>query len=973
MFRRYRIRFTLAVVAAMCAAGLCAGAPAITRTDRVIDFAWGDGSPGQGVPADGFSVRWTGSVRLPRDGKYTFYTVSDDGIRLWVDDQLVIDNWTNHGETENQGQIELWGARPHLIRIEYFENTGAAAAKLLWAGPGLEKQVIATQFLFPDLWSEGTKGTGLRAVYYAGTELGGTAEDNLPPGTAEGWVRMAKLGRGFAIWESNRTGAWRIWHRNLDGSDLRQVTPDETDRDHLAPHISPDGTRLVYVSVPHALMISWREDAPDGIPMYVIKLDGSGRKQIVANVRTYGGDRAAVWLDDDTLIDLPAGKGPTKLKLRTGAEERLPPSGLWLLNRTLTHATTGDPTFSPYDAAKGTISEQAALGGCEPYFTTDGVWGFWMGGGGGPINRIRLGTRQVSPIINLHDRRMPADRAYLYFPMFSRCQRLFAFGASPDQHDHDKSDYDIFVAPSNPDTLELTANPVRYTFNGATDRYPDVFLADFELGTYVGEAPFTLDLKGDKTSVEWTWDFGDGSKPTRRSEHTFTVPGDYDVRVTQEGKTLRGRVRVRPTQPPSVQSVFLQGDRDVVVEFDEPIQIARLRVEAPQGIRVTARRAEKQRLILTLASELKQETTLGLSGISDVAQRPNTLSATKVVVHPLEWPTDRNGLVLAWRTAAVPVNAVNPATGQPAVSKLTRRDAARLDHDSALLLNGGSCVATNADARLLEACRASNALTIEATLTPANITQEGPARIATFSSDPSSRNFTLGQQQGKLMLRLRTPQTGLNGVNPELDLCSVEANRTYHVALTYSGGKLLCYLDGAKVLDAANVQGDFSNWTPHHLVFGDEWNGERNWSGTLEGVAVFSRALNPDEVRREYQAYQRIRTRRPAVAHLVVNAELIKLSKVPTLKEILPYREALVVGEYRVKQVVDGKLEAQTVRVAHWALLDGAARSPASRKPGWSGRLNLETLEANPQLKSLFVSDTLEDNFEAVLYYDSAI
>jgi len=126
----------------------------------------------------------------------------------------------------------------------------------------------------------------------------------------------------------------------------------------------------------------------------------------------------------------------------------------------------------------------------------------------------------------------------------------------------------------------------------------------------------------------------------------------------------------------------------VVVEFDEPIGIARLRVEAPQGIRLAARRAEKQRLILTLASELKADTTLGLSGISDLAQRPNLLSATNVVVHPLEWPADRNGLVFTWRTAAVPVNAVNPATGQPAVSKLTRRNAARLDHHSALLLEG---------------------------------------------------------------------------------------------------------------------------------------------------------------------------------------------------------------------------------------------------------------------------------------------
>jgi len=71
---------------------------------------------------------------------------------------------------------------------------------------------------------------------------------------------------------------------------------------------------------------------------------------------------------------LPAGKGPTKLNLRTRKEERLPSSGLWLPNRTMTCVTTGEPTFSPYDAASGKTSEQAAFGGCEPYFTTDGIW-----------------------------------------------------------------------------------------------------------------------------------------------------------------------------------------------------------------------------------------------------------------------------------------------------------------------------------------------------------------------------------------------------------------------------------------------------------------------------------------------------------------------------------------------------------------------------------------------------------------------
>ena len=170
----------------------------------------------------------------------------------------------------------------------------------------------------------------------------------------------------------------------------------------------------------------------------------------------------------------------------------------------------------------------------------------------------------------------------------------------------------------------------------------------------------------------------------------------------------------------------LQGDRDVVVEFDEPISTPDLRVDAPSGLEVVGRRIDKQRLVLTLAADLKQDATLELTGVCDLAQRPNTMPATKIAVRPTEWPTDRKGLVFAWRTAAVAVSTVDPATGKPGVIKLTRRNAARLDHNYALVLDGGSSVAADADARLLEACRASNALTIEATLTPANVTQEGP-------------------------------------------------------------------------------------------------------------------------------------------------------------------------------------------------------------------------------------------------------
>src|SRR5262245_52618675 len=71
-------------------------APKLTRVDPTINFNWGTGSPASAIGSDTFSVRWTGRVSPRYSETYRFYTTSDDGVRLWVNGQLVIDNWTDH-------------------------------------------------------------------------------------------------------------------------------------------------------------------------------------------------------------------------------------------------------------------------------------------------------------------------------------------------------------------------------------------------------------------------------------------------------------------------------------------------------------------------------------------------------------------------------------------------------------------------------------------------------------------------------------------------------------------------------------------------------------------------------------------------------------------------------------------------------------------------------------------------------------
>jgi hypothetical protein len=106
------------------------GAPALTRNDTAIDFNWAANPPAAGLPADGFSVRWTRSLAFD-EGLYRFHAVMDDGVRLYVDNNLVIDQWRDGAQREVTGDHRL-SAGSHNLRVEYYERSGAALVRLWW-------------------------------------------------------------------------------------------------------------------------------------------------------------------------------------------------------------------------------------------------------------------------------------------------------------------------------------------------------------------------------------------------------------------------------------------------------------------------------------------------------------------------------------------------------------------------------------------------------------------------------------------------------------------------------------------------------------------------------------------------------------------------------------------------------------------------------------------------------------------------
>src|SRR6185295_12947219 len=120
--------------------------PDLRRVDRQVNFEQTtDTFPGTAM-ADHFYVRWTGRIKIPRDGKYTFFTESDDGSRLWIDGKVVVDNGGLHAMEEKSGEVEL-KAGDHDIKVELFENDGEVGCKLSWESSGMEKEILTDKVL----------------------------------------------------------------------------------------------------------------------------------------------------------------------------------------------------------------------------------------------------------------------------------------------------------------------------------------------------------------------------------------------------------------------------------------------------------------------------------------------------------------------------------------------------------------------------------------------------------------------------------------------------------------------------------------------------------------------------------------------------------------------------------------------------------------------------------------------------------
>lgn len=256
----------------------------LTRIDPTVNFRWDAAGPDPNVGLNDISARWTGWVVPAYSETYTFYVACDDGQRLWVNGQALVDDWNIHGVTECSGTIALTAGRKYTIKMEFFQGGGPGGAYLSWSSPSLKKEIIPQNRLFPPYM----RGTG--SVFFDDNEV-------LPKSaiyvldTAGKVTKLTDLSSGepapspygnpvaftsgrHAVWTDPKTVKnTEIYVMNSDGTNQRRITRNTAG--DATPCLSGDGKKIAFSSNRDG---NWE--------IYQMNIDGSFQKRLTADPAT---------------------------------------------------------------------------------------------------------------------------------------------------------------------------------------------------------------------------------------------------------------------------------------------------------------------------------------------------------------------------------------------------------------------------------------------------------------------------------------------------------------------------------------------------------------------------------------------------------------------------------------------------------------------------------------------------------------
>ncbi|MEM6805423.1 MAG: PQQ-dependent sugar dehydrogenase, partial [Bacteroidota bacterium] len=156
---------------------------AFERVDRAIDFNWDDVSPKDGFQSNNYSVSWTTQLTARFAENYTFALKADDGVRMWVDGQKIIDDWSVHPPQFALGSVFL-SPGAHDIKVEYFQGGGNARVSLYWQSPSQSWELVPAMYTNPGGAPPPPPpggGNGLQATYYNNIDFTGNSISRVDP------------------------------------------------------------------------------------------------------------------------------------------------------------------------------------------------------------------------------------------------------------------------------------------------------------------------------------------------------------------------------------------------------------------------------------------------------------------------------------------------------------------------------------------------------------------------------------------------------------------------------------------------------------------------------------------------------------------------------------------------------------------------------------------------------------------------
>ncbi len=218
--------------------------PVLKRVDAAVNFEWNNVSPGPGLPAQNYSVRWSGELVAPADGDYRLGGCTDGGYRIYLDGKKILDDWGPHGTRTMTTLVHLQAGRAYPLRMEYFHRSWESTARLLWVPPNLAQEavnaarkadvVIAVVGITPQL--EGEESDSSDPGFFGGDRV----DLNLPRPQQELLESVAATGKPLIVVLTNGSALAVNWAQEHAAAILEAWYPGEEGGAAVADVLSGD-------------------------------------------------------------------------------------------------------------------------------------------------------------------------------------------------------------------------------------------------------------------------------------------------------------------------------------------------------------------------------------------------------------------------------------------------------------------------------------------------------------------------------------------------------------------------------------------------------------------------------------------------------------------------------------------------------------------------------------------------------------